>query len=118
MSKTTTTETETIIADATKLAAEEARRDGVELVNSSGHTQELERNFGIFSIISYAIVAGVSWTALAGGIVTALPNGGPPGLIYGVIIFLYSCSRPKLIETIQRTDCSYVLLCILICVFG
>ncbi|KZF19445.1 choline transport protein [Xylona heveae TC161] len=54
-------------------------------VNASGHEQELDRQFGLVSIISAGIVTGNTWTALGGAIVVALYNGGPPGVIYEFI---------------------------------
>ncbi|KIW17923.1 hypothetical protein PV08_05118 [Exophiala spinifera] len=54
-------------------------------INISGHGQELDRQFGLFSIISAGIVTGNTWTALGGAIVVALYNGGPTGVIYKFI---------------------------------
>lgn len=38
-------------------------------INISGHGQELDRQFGLLSIISAGIVTGNTWTALGGAIV-------------------------------------------------
>jgi choline transport protein len=54
-------------------------------VNESGHVQELERNFSLFSICSVGIVTGNTWAALGGSIVVAIYNGGPPGVLYEFI---------------------------------
>ncbi|KAL9066142.1 MAG: hypothetical protein Q9157_007242 [Trypethelium eluteriae] len=56
-------------------AAEEGGRDtgDVLVVNASGHVQELDRNFGLFSICALGIVAGNAWSALAGSISTTGP---------------------------------------------
>ncbi|CAL3967161.1 hypothetical protein PZA11_003555 [Diplocarpon coronariae] len=51
-------------------------------VNESGHVQELERNFSLFSICAVGIVTGNTWAALGGSIVIAIYNGGPPGVLY------------------------------------
>lgn len=40
-----------------------------ELVNASGHKQELERNFGLLSICAVAVTTGNTWIALGGGLV-------------------------------------------------
>ncbi|RJE24402.1 choline transport protein [Aspergillus sclerotialis] len=56
-----------------------------ELVNASGHRQELQRNFGLISICAIAITTGNTWIAQGGSVVTALPNGGPAGVIYEFI---------------------------------
>ncbi|KAL8970102.1 MAG: hypothetical protein Q9197_003993 [Variospora fuerteventurae] len=34
------------------------------LINASGHRQQLERNFGLMSVIAYAITAGNTWISL------------------------------------------------------
>jgi len=54
-------------------------------VNETGHVQELERNFSLFSICSVGIVTGNTWAALGGSIVVAIYNGGPPGVLYEFI---------------------------------
>jgi choline transport protein len=54
-------------------------------VNETGHVQELERNFSLFSICSVGIVTGNTWAALGGSIVVAIFNGGPPGVLYEFI---------------------------------
>ncbi len=54
-------------------------------VNESGHVQELERQFSLFSICSVAIVTGNTWAALGGSIVVAIYNGGPPGVLFEFI---------------------------------
>ncbi|KAF1988487.1 amino acid transporter [Aulographum hederae CBS 113979] len=59
--------------------------DGI-LINASGHVQELERNFNFWSICSVGIVTGNTWAAYGGGIVIALYNGGPPGMIYELLV--------------------------------
>lgn len=42
------------------------------LINASGHRQQLERNFGLMSIIAYAITAGNTWVSLGGTLVSLL----------------------------------------------
>ncbi|KAH7355145.1 amino acid/polyamine transporter I [Rhexocercosporidium sp. MPI-PUGE-AT-0058] len=54
-------------------------------VNETGHVQELERNFSLFSICAVGIVTGNTWAALGGSIVIAIYNGGPPGVLYEFI---------------------------------
>ncbi|KAI4180261.1 MAG: hypothetical protein L6R41_007348 [Letrouitia leprolyta] len=51
-------------------------------VNVSGHKQELQRNFGLLSLIGLGITSGNVWIALGGAISVAIYNGGPPGIIY------------------------------------
>ncbi|KAL8726165.1 MAG: hypothetical protein Q9166_006882 [cf. Caloplaca sp. 2 TL-2023] len=54
-------------------------------LNVSGHKQELQRNFGLFSLCGLGITAGNVWIALGGAINVAIYNGGPPGVIYEFI---------------------------------
>jgi choline transport protein len=53
-----------------------------ELINASGHIQEVDRNFGLLSLAGFGIVNGNVWPALGGTILVAIFNGGPPGVIY------------------------------------
>lgn len=76
------------IESAKKVAAVETgseERPSVELVNASGHQQELERNFSLLSICAVAVTTGNTWIAQGGSLVTALYNGGPSGVIYEFI---------------------------------
>ena len=57
-----------------------------DLINVSGHKQELERLFSTFSIISTAITTGNVWIALAGTIAVAIFNGGSTGILYEFIV--------------------------------
>ncbi|KAK5123578.1 hypothetical protein LTR85_002616 [Meristemomyces frigidus] len=63
-----------------------------ELINVSGHVQELDRSFGFFSIASIGILSDNAWGAGGGSLVVSLYNGGGPGVMYGLIasIFFYS----------------------------
>jgi amino acid transporter len=57
-----------------------------EVINISGHKQELDRIFDPLSIIGTAITTGNVWVALAGTITVAVYDGGPPGIIYEFIV--------------------------------
>ncbi|KAK6849718.1 amino acid/polyamine transporter I [Apiospora arundinis] len=54
-------------------------------VNASGHTQELARNFNLLSLAGVGLVVGTVWPAVGGSILTAIFNGGPPGVLYEFI---------------------------------
>lgn len=41
-----------------------------ELVNASGHRQELERNFSLLSICAIAVTTGNTWIAQGGSVVS------------------------------------------------
>lgn len=60
-----------------------------ELINVSGHKQELDRHFDTLSIISTAITTGNVWIALAGTIAVAIYNGGPTGILYEFIVVAF-----------------------------
>ena len=45
-----------------------------EVLNASGHKQELERNFSLLSICSIGITTGNVWAALGGSIVCSLSH--------------------------------------------
>lgn len=49
--------------------AESTSDKGTELVNASGHRQELQRNFGLISICAIAITTGNTWIAQGGSVV-------------------------------------------------
>lgn len=57
-----------------------------ELVNASGHRQELDRNFGLISICAVAVTTGNTWIAQGGSVVVALSNGGLAGTIYELYV--------------------------------
>lgn len=50
-------------------------------VNSSGHVQELSRNFSVLSLAGLGLSVGNVWPAIGGSIVVALFNGGAPGTL-------------------------------------
>ncbi|SMR53165.1 unnamed protein product [Zymoseptoria tritici ST99CH_1A5] len=56
-----------------------------ELINASGHVQELDRSFGFWSIVSLSWIANNAWAAGSGALVIALYNGGGPGVLYGLV---------------------------------
>jgi len=56
-----------------------------ELINASGHAQELDRNFNLLSAAGVGLVVGNVWPAVGGSILVAIFNGGPPGVIYEFI---------------------------------
>lgn len=56
-----------------------------DLINASGHKQELDRNFGLLAAAGVGLVVGNVWPAVGGSILVAIFNGGPPGVIYEFI---------------------------------
>jgi choline transport protein len=53
-----------------------------EVLNASGHVQQLHRQFSLLSVCSVGICTGNTWAALGGSIVIAIYNRGPTGIIY------------------------------------
>lgn len=51
---------------------EDGYSDEIDIINASGHVQELDRSFGLWSICSVAIVADDAWGAGGGALVVAL----------------------------------------------
>lgn len=41
-----------------------------DLINASGHKQELERNFSLLSLCAIAITSGNTWVAIGGSVVS------------------------------------------------
>ncbi|KAH8897911.1 amino acid permease [Thozetella sp. PMI_491] len=57
-----------------------------ELVNASGHVQELSRQFSLLSLAGMGLVVGNVWPAIGGSILVAIYNGGPPGVLYEFLV--------------------------------
>ena len=59
-----------------------------ELLNVSGHPQQLDRQLGFFSICALSIVADNAWAAGSGTLVVALYDGGAPGVLWEMYVSL------------------------------
>jgi choline transport protein len=53
-----------------------------EILNVSGHPQQLDRQLGFWSICALSIVADNAWAAGSGTLVVALYDGGAPGVLW------------------------------------
>ncbi|KAI5864828.1 amino acid transporter [Durotheca rogersii] len=51
------------------------------LVNAAGYKDQLKRQYGLLGIVGIALTVDNAWAALV--------NGGPPGLIYGLIVAFF-----------------------------
>lgn len=69
-------------AEEVKLSAEAPPLDQSELINASGHVQELDRNYSLLSLAGQGIVVGNVWPVLGGSIAISIFNGGAPGAIF------------------------------------
>ena len=56
-----------------------------DVINVSGHRQELDRNFRVWSICALSIATDNAWAAGAGSLVVSLYDGGGPGVLYGLV---------------------------------
>jgi choline transport protein len=73
------------VASHEKNLPQSANGEVSDLINASGHVQELDRNFNLLSAAGVGLVVGSVWPAVAGSILVAIFNGGPPGVIYEFI---------------------------------
>ncbi|KAF0328013.1 choline transporter [Colletotrichum asianum] len=66
-------------------------QDGVAL-NAAGHRDQLSRQYGLLGLASMALTVDNAWVALGSSISVSILNGGPPGIIYGLLVavFYYS----------------------------
>ncbi|KAF2496093.1 hypothetical protein BU16DRAFT_617589 [Lophium mytilinum] len=71
-----------------------------QVVNETGHVQKVERGFSLWSLTGTGILVGNVWPALGGSILTAIYNGGPPGVLYEFLVasFFYFTVAASLAE--------------------
>ncbi|KAI0837207.1 amino acid transporter [Hypoxylon sp. FL0890] len=61
---------------------------GVE-VNAAGYRDQLKRQYGLLGIVGIALTVDNAWAALGSSISVSILNGGPPGLIFGLIVAVF-----------------------------
>lgn len=59
------------------------------VVNASGHRDQLQRQYGLWSICGLALTIDNAWIAFGGSLAVSVLNGGPPGILYE---FIVACS--------------------------
>ncbi|KAK3341355.1 amino acid permease-domain-containing protein [Lasiosphaeria hispida] len=59
------------------------------VVNASGYRDQLKRQYGLVGLAGIAITVDNAWVALGSSISVSILNGGPPGLIFGLIVALF-----------------------------
>ncbi|KAM5345576.1 hypothetical protein ACJ41O_011437 [Fusarium nematophilum] len=61
-------------------------------INESGHSDQLTRQYGLIGLTGIAVTVNNAWVVLGSSISVSILNGGPPGVIYGLIVavFYYS----------------------------
>ncbi|KAJ3821735.1 choline transport protein [Lentinula raphanica] len=69
-------------------------------LNASGHIDQLQRQYSLLSICSTSVTIDCAWVALGGSIVIGLSNGGPPGIIWELLVacFYYSFIAASIAE--------------------
>lgn len=73
---------------------------GGEIVNASGHVDQLHRQYGLLSICGLALTVDNAWVALGTSLAVSIYNGGPPGVIWElwVAAFYYSFINASIAE--------------------
>ncbi|KAI3324490.1 amino acid transporter [Xylariaceae sp. AK1471] len=66
-----------------------AAMDGGVEINAAGHKDQLKRQYGLWGIVGIALTVDNAWAALGSSISVSILNGGPPGLIYGLIVAVF-----------------------------
>jgi choline transport protein len=81
---------------------------GDDKINVSGHVQELDRSFSVWSICCIAIMNNNAWASGGGSLVIALYNGGGPGVLYGLMAatFFYCFIGLSLAELVSSIPSS------------
>ena len=57
-----------------------------EIINASGHRDQLQRQYGLFSLCGIALNINSAWIVLGGSLTISVLNGGPPGILYEFIV--------------------------------
>ncbi|KAJ9158538.1 Amino acid transporter [Coniochaeta hoffmannii] len=59
------------------------------VVNASGYKDQLKRQYGLIGLAGIALTVDNAWIALGSSISVSILNGGPPGIIFGLIVALF-----------------------------
>ncbi|KAK1996431.1 choline transporter [Colletotrichum falcatum] len=65
-----------------------AVQDGVAL-NAAGHRDQFKRQYGLLGLAGMALTVDNAWVALGSSISVSILNGGPPGIIYGLLVAVF-----------------------------
>lgn len=57
-----------------------------EIVNASGHRDQLQRQYGLLSMCGLALNINSAWIVFGGSLAISVLNGGPPGILYEFIV--------------------------------
>ncbi|KAI2614863.1 amino acid transporter [Hypoxylon sp. NC1633] len=58
-------------------------------INAAGYRDQLKRQYGLLGIVGIALTVDNAWAALGSSISVSILNGGPPGLIFGLIVAIF-----------------------------
>lgn len=67
------------------LSEQDSPAEESDKINVSGHVQELDRSFSVWSICCIGIMNNNAWASGGGSLIIALYNGGGPGVLYGLM---------------------------------
>ena len=70
------------------------------IINSSGHPDQLHRQYGLLSICGLALTVDNAWVAVGTSLALSIYNGGAPGVIWELWIaaFYYSFIAASIAE--------------------
>jgi len=79
-----------------------------EIINASGHPDQLNRQYGILSICGMALTVDNAWVAIGTSVNVAIYNGGPPGVLYEFLVasFYYWFIAASLAELVSSVPSS------------
>ena len=70
------------------------------IINSSGHPDQLQRQYGLLSICGLALTVDNAWVAVGTSLAISIYNGGAPGVIWELWIasFYYAFINASIAE--------------------
>jgi choline transport protein len=60
--------------------------DSSRTLNASGHADQLPRQYGLLAICATALTIDNAWVVVGGSVGVAIANGGPPGVLYELLV--------------------------------
>jgi hypothetical protein len=59
------------------------------VINASGHTDQLTRQYGLVGLTGIAVTVNNAWVVLGSSISVSILSGGISGVIYGLIVAVF-----------------------------
>lgn len=69
-----------------RLLRETSVPDQISHILEMGYTQDMRRNFSIWSVLGIAFGLTNSWVGISAGLITGINSGGPVLIVYGIIL--------------------------------